>query len=80
MFTLLFVSSNILTLIEAQIFRQFGFYEYYWPIEEDAFVGSYSEAEEECRKLDATLVVINTQAIGNFLETKIENMDMRCKL
>ena len=69
MFSFLF--TFIITLLPhfsiAQTFLQFGSHEYY--IERNNAVESYAEAEKKC--LQATLAVVNTKAINDFLEKKI---------
>jgi len=57
--------------IRAQSFQQFGSYEYYWSTEEDSYVDSYSEAEEHCRQMNATLATVNTREVGEFFDNKI---------
>jgi len=55
----------------AQPFQQFGSYEYYWSTAENVSVESYSEAEEYCIQMDATLAIVNTREIGEFFDNKI---------
>ena len=56
----------------SQTIFSFGSYEYY--IERNNFVWSYSEAEEKCIELNATLAVVNTEDIRNHLLRKIGNL------
>jgi len=65
-----FVFAFIAT-IEAQTFHQFGSVEYYWPIEQEVYVRSYDEAEARCTSLNATLGLIKTRKIGEFLAEHI---------
>jgi len=55
----------------AQSFQQFGSYEYYWSTIEDNYVESYSEAEDQCRQMNATLALVNTREVGEFFDNKI---------
>jgi len=59
------------TMTGSQTFHQFGLYEYYWSTEINGDVESYSEAEEQCRQMNATLAIVNRRDIGVYFDIEI---------
>ena len=57
---------------QAQSFLTFNSYQYY--IETNDEVRSYSAAAEQCSQKNATLAVVNTPEIGEFLVENIGNL------
>jgi len=55
----------------SQSFYIFGSYEYYWSTEEENYVESYSEAEDQCRQMNATLTIVNVREVGEWLNREI---------
>ena len=55
-----------------QTFVPFGFFEYY--IETNNPVGSFTEAEKRCNASQATLAVLKTKEIRNFLVKEIKKI------
>ena len=71
-FFLFIVCLSTLTLPSfSQSFLPFGEIEYY--IEKDGKAESYDEAETKCNKLNATLAIVNSEAIQEFLADNITN-------
>ena len=52
-------------------FTAFGEYEYFV---DNRVVSSYSAAEQQCAQADATLAIVNSQNITNFLVQQIGNL------
>ena len=52
-------------------FTTFGEYEYFV---DNRVVSSYSAAEQQCAQANATLAIVNSQDITNFLEQQIGNL------
>ena len=60
-----------------QTFVPFGFFEYY--IETNNPVGSFTEAEEKCNASQATLAVVKTKEIRDFLVREIGEISGECR-
>ena len=57
---------------EVPNFRSFDLYEYYWPTERNDIVQNYDEAVSKCRKIGASLAVVKTKDVGDFLTNQIK--------
>ena len=72
MFMFMFTIISLPHFSASQAFFSFGSYEYY--VERNNPVWSYSEAEEKCNAIQATLAVVNTEDIRNFLVKRIGHL------
>ena len=67
----LFVSLSLITNCLSQTFQHFGAYEYYWSDESSNYARNYAEAQQQCSRRNATLAVVNTKEVGEFLKSRI---------
>ena len=58
--------------LSGQTFHRLASKEYH--IEVKSYVRSYSEAVDECAQINATLAIVNSQAIRDFLVNNIGNL------
>ena len=56
----------------SQSFHRLGLKEYY--VEVQSSVRNYSDAVDKCAQMNATLAIVNSQAIQDFLVNKIGNL------
>ena len=59
-------------IAQSTLFRPFRSKEYY--IESNSFVRTYTQAEETCKALGATVALVNRMEIGQFLLIEIGNI------
>jgi len=74
------LSLVFISMTESQSFHPFGSYEYYWSTIQEDYVESYTEAEGQCRQMNATLAIVNTREVGDYFDKEIGNVTCKQKL
>ena len=70
LYTIIVSKLNCVISTNTAKFVPFQSYEYYWPTSSGQYSG-ISSAENECRKLNSSLAIVNASAIGEFLKREL---------